>query len=96
MLDHFQEIYISSNPQGIDDYIRHIPRCMDDETNIDLCRLVIEKEIKKVVFSFRALKALEGAGLNGIFFPETLGKGGEKLFVRLSKLFLNKEISQRR
>ena len=68
VLDQFQQIYTSSNPQRIDDCLQFIPCCLLEEANEYLCRPVTNEEIKKASFFLGSLKAHGGDGLNGLFF----------------------------
>ena len=68
MLEHFQQIYTSSNTQGIDDCLQFIPCYVSEEANADLWRPVTNEEIKKAGFFLGSLKAPGGDDLNGLFF----------------------------
>ena len=57
ILEYFGAIFAFPNPQGIPEFVRAIPRKVDDEANSDLCKLVYDEEIKKVGFFLCRLKA---------------------------------------
>lgn len=70
ILDHFEEVYKSDDPTGIDACLTNIPNLVTSSMNEKLLAPVSEEEIRLAAFSLGALKAPGPDGFNGLFFQK--------------------------
>lgn len=67
ILDHFEEVYRSDTPDGINACLANIPLLVTPQMNETLMAPVTEGEIKQAVFCMGPLKAPGPDGFNGLF-----------------------------
>ncbi|KAF8397034.1 hypothetical protein HHK36_018672 [Tetracentron sinense] len=68
IVGHFQKLYSSSHPNGVQQMIEEVSCHITSEMNAELCRPVSEKEIKNVVFQIWPLKAPDPNEMSGVFY----------------------------
>ncbi|XP_050238071.1 uncharacterized protein LOC126687555 [Mercurialis annua] len=87
ILNHFQQLYHTSHPQGIADCLYQFPSLVTSEMNASLTQPITAAEIKKSVFSINPWKVPGIDGYTSYFFPSYWDIMGELIIKAVQDFF---------
>ena len=68
IVDYFGDLFKGSSSRNFDDILTAVPRCITPDMNAQLCKPMIDDEIRDAVLQLGDLKALGPDGFSDCFF----------------------------